>query len=265
MLCFVRTYTKKWGINMAVIRVEKTSNYTVMSNHHLRNKDMSLKSKGLMSLMLSLPPSWDYSIGGLVAICKESHTSIRSALKELEANRYLIRKRVNGEKGYFSYEYILYEMPLPHDGNQHTAEKDTEKGHADEGHAENNRQLNKDSLITKELITNELNTEEINKENELENILISSVTNSSLRDLYKDYIEMRKEIEAPLTTRGLKMLIQRNERLSNLNIEVQKILLETATINNWKNIYSPNENNAPSYVKENKLLKELHDIYGLND
>ena len=88
---------------MAVIRVEKTQNYTVMSNHHLRNKELTLKAKGLMSLMLSLPPTWDYSIGGLVSICKESHTSIRSALKELEQNRYLIRERINSEKGYFTY------------------------------------------------------------------------------------------------------------------------------------------------------------------
>jgi hypothetical protein len=121
---------------MAVIRVQKTENYTVMSNNHLRNKELSLKAKGLMSLMLSLPPSWDYSIGGLVAICKESHTSIRSALKELEENRYLIRKRVNTEKGYFAYEYTLYEIPLPH----------TENLHAVNTHAENRIQINKDKL-----------------------------------------------------------------------------------------------------------------------
>lgn len=124
---------------MAVIRVQKTENYTVMSNNHLRNKALSLKAKGLMSLMLSLPPSWDYSIGGLVSICKESHTSIRSALKELEENRYLIRKRVNTEKGYFAYEYTLYEIPLPHTGNQHT-----DKTHTGKGRAEKRTQINKD-------------------------------------------------------------------------------------------------------------------------
>ena len=127
---------------MAVIRVQKTENYTVMSNNHLRNKELSLKAKGLMSLMLSLPPSWDYSIGGLVSICKESHTSIRSALKELEENRYLIRKRVNTEKGYFAYEYTLYEIPLPHTGNQHT-----DKTHAGKGRAEKRTQINKDKFM----------------------------------------------------------------------------------------------------------------------
>jgi hypothetical protein len=112
-----------------------------MSNNHLRNKELSLKAKGLMSLMLSLPPSWDYSIGGLVAICKESHTSIRSALKELEENRYLIRKRVNTEKGYFAYEYTLYEIPLPHTENLHAV-----KTHADKRHAENRTQISKEKI-----------------------------------------------------------------------------------------------------------------------
>lgn len=139
---------------MAVIRVQKTDNYTVMSNHHLRNKELSLKAKGLMSLMLSLPPQWDYSIGGLVAICKESHTSIRSALKELEQNQYLVRERKNNEKGYFIYEYTLYEMPEPHIGNVHT-----DIAHTEKRHTEKRRQINKDEL-NKDL----LNKEELNKD-----------------------------------------------------------------------------------------------------
>ena len=127
---------------MAVIRVAKTENFTVMSNHHLRNNNLSLKAKGLMSLMLSLPPEWDYSVGGLAAICKEGATAVRSALKELEENCYLIRERKNSEKGYFVYEYTLYEIPdLSHAENLHTAD-----AHAEETHTENHTQLNKDSL-----------------------------------------------------------------------------------------------------------------------
>ena len=132
---------------MAVIRVEKTQNYTVMSNHHLRNKEMSLKAKGLMSLMLSLPPTWDYSIGGLVSICKESHTSIRSALKELEQNRYLVRQRINNEKGYFTYEYTLYEIP-------HTENLHTDKVRAAKGRTENRTQISK-KKVSKEKVNKE--------------------------------------------------------------------------------------------------------------
>lgn len=140
---------------MAVIRVQKTDNYTVMSNHHLRNKNLSLKAKGLMSLMLSLPPSWDYSIGGLVAICKESHTSIRSALKELEQNKYLIRIRINNEKGYFSYEYNLYEIPhIPHIENLHAAKPQAAKRHTENRTQIKKEKVNKDKL-KKDLVIKE--------------------------------------------------------------------------------------------------------------
>lgn len=72
---------------MAVIRVEKTKNYTVMSNYHFKEKEMSLKAKGLLSLMLSLPDNWDYTIAGLVTICKENESAIKSALDELKIFR----------------------------------------------------------------------------------------------------------------------------------------------------------------------------------
>lgn len=74
---------------MSVIRVEKTKNYTVMSNYHFKEKEMTLKAKGLLSLMLSLPDNWNYSIAGLVAICKENETAIKSALKELQNFGYV--------------------------------------------------------------------------------------------------------------------------------------------------------------------------------
>ena len=74
---------------MAVVRIYKNKNYTVMSNHHLREKKMSLKAKGLLSVMLSLPEDWDYSINGLVSICKESELAVKNALKELKEFGYL--------------------------------------------------------------------------------------------------------------------------------------------------------------------------------
>ena len=238
---------------MAVIRIQKTDNYTVMSNHHLRNKDMSLKAKGLMSLMLSLPPNWDYSIGGLVAICKESHTSIRSAVKELEDNNYLIRERKNNEKGYFVYEYTLYEMPQPHTGNQHTAKVD-----ADTTHTENRRQISKE-----ELNTNKLSIDEENKEKEINDILVSSVYNEELFELYKDYIQMRIEMDAPLTPKGLQMLIKRCERLSKNNVKVQCLLLENSLLNGWKNVFLPTETELELASQETR--EDLKTLFGLSD
>lgn len=243
---------------MSIFRVNKTKNYTVLSNHHFKEKNMSLKAKGLLSLMLSLPDDWNYSIAGLVSLSKDGKDSVMAALAELEKFRYLNRVRTTNSKGQFSgVEYNIYEEPQPE--NPVAEKQNSDNQNAEKSNSGKPPLLN--TKFTKNLsnkVIKELNTKEI----EMEAIIISSVSNESLRDLYRDYIEMREGINAPLTERGLKMLIQRNERLSGLNIEVQKILLETAIINNWKNIYSPNESNAPSYVKENKLLRELHDIYG---
>ena len=99
---------------MAVFRIEKTRDYTVMSNHHLRNTNLSLKAKGLLSLMLSLPEEWDYTTKGLACICKDGVDSICAGVRELEEQGYVIRERVrnlNGQLG--SIEYTILEKPGP--------------------------------------------------------------------------------------------------------------------------------------------------------
>lgn len=97
---------------MAVFRVEKTRDYTVMSNHHLRNKTLSLKAKGLMSLMLSLPEDWDYTTKGLAYICKDGVDAICATVKELERRGYLTRQRVRDERGRLGdIEYTIHEQP----------------------------------------------------------------------------------------------------------------------------------------------------------
>ena len=99
---------------MTVMRTFKNKNYTVMSNTHLRDKNLSLKAKGLLSVMLSLPDNWNYSIAGLVAICKENETAIKSALNELKKNGYLIVNKLKpskATKGKIGYEYLIFETP----------------------------------------------------------------------------------------------------------------------------------------------------------
>ena len=99
---------------MAVFRIEKTRDYTVMSNHHLRNTDLSLKAKGLLSLMLSLPEDWDYTMKGLARICKDGIDSISAGIRELETQGYLIRERIRNENGQLgSIEYTILEQPKP--------------------------------------------------------------------------------------------------------------------------------------------------------
>ena len=94
---------------MTVFRIEKTKDLTVMSNHHLRNKTLSLKAKGLLSLMLSLPEDWDYTTKGLAQIGKEGVDSISTALKELEKHGYLTRHRIRYKNGrYYSISSSIY-------------------------------------------------------------------------------------------------------------------------------------------------------------
>lgn len=114
---------------MAVMRVHKNANYTIMSNHHFKEKKMSLKAKGLLSLMLSLPDDWDYSINGLATLSKDGKDSVMSALKELEAFGYLIRTRLTDERGRFAgYDYDIFEEPksAPYSEIPKTENSDTE-------------------------------------------------------------------------------------------------------------------------------------------
>ena len=99
---------------MAVFRVERNKGYTVMSNHHLRNKDLTLKAKGLLSQMLSLPEDWDYTLAGLSHINRESIDAIRTAVWELEKAGYITRRQGRDEKGKMTaIEYTIYEQPQP--------------------------------------------------------------------------------------------------------------------------------------------------------
>lgn len=99
---------------MAVFRIEKTRDYTVMANHHLRNTSLSLKAKGLLSLMLSLPEDWDYTTKGLAKICKDGVDSICSAVSELEVYGYVIRERIRNSKGQLTdIQYTILEHPKP--------------------------------------------------------------------------------------------------------------------------------------------------------
>lgn len=128
---------------MAVIRVNKTGDYTVMSNAHFKEKEMSLKAKGLLSLMLSLPDTWDYSIAGLVTLSKDGKDSVMNALSELEELGYLVRTKVIDDKGRFAgYDYNIYENPQ-------TGKPYAENPNTDKPNTENPPQLN-----TKQFNTN---------------------------------------------------------------------------------------------------------------
>ena len=225
-----------------VFRVEKNREFVVMSNKFLRNKQMSLKAKGLLALCLSLPDSWDYSMNGLVAICKENITAVRSALKELEEHGYLKINKLKNDKGHFTYEYVIYEHPDPEN-------LPLEKQYVESLPVEKPIQQS----IEKEIIEEE-NIDEIN-------LYIKEHAYAAIWTLLNDYLEMRKEIGAPISLRGLKMLLTRIEKLSNGNMTIQRLMLENAILNKWKNVYKPKEQEIKASLDAN--TNELKMFYGL--
>jgi hypothetical protein len=231
-----------------------------MSNNHFKERGLSLKAKGLLSLMLSLPDDWNYSISGLVKLSKDGKDSVMSALAELETFGYLTRVRTHNDKGHFSgVEYNIFEEPQ---GKKANAEKpNAEEAKAEKSNAEKPPQLNTKELNTKELNKKESNTNIYIENKDLSNIINENVVNEELRELYQDYIEMRKNMNQPITARGLKMLIKRCEILSSMNVRIQKLLLETSIINNWKNVYAPNEKEVANMNKA--AVQELKQFYGL--
>ena len=140
---------------MAVFRVERNKGYTVMSNHHLRNKELTLKAKGLLSQMLSLPEDWDYTLAGLAHINRESIDAIRTAIWELEKAGYITRRQGRDDKGKMTaIEYTIYEQPQPPEldcpilENPTAANPILENPTTDNPTSENPTQLNKDILKT---------------------------------------------------------------------------------------------------------------------
>ena len=164
---------------MAVFRVERNTGYTVMSNHHLRNKELTLKAKGLLSQMLSLPEDWDYTLAGLSHINREKIDAIREAVKELEKAGYIVRSRERDEKGRLrGADYVIYEQPqppaepAPGDGQPPTLDYPTlenptldnptlEKPTQEKPTLENPTQLNKDISSKEQSITDLSSTHSI--------------------------------------------------------------------------------------------------------
>lgn len=203
---------------LSVIRVEKTKNYTVMSNYHFKEKTMSLKAKGLLSLMLSLPDNWDYSIAGLVAICKENETAIKSALKELQQFGYVKVDKIMPDKtesGRIEYVYNIYEKPKQEDKKQCV-----ENLHVEIQRVENHTQLN----------TNKLNTNKLNTKNNIkENFKKKSKIDHKLESIEKKCLEYDLEDEViEILSRFFRNLLENNKLVTD--DKVNAILAKLAEV-----------------------------------
>ena len=143
---------------MAVYRVEKTHDYTVMANHHLRDERLSLKAKGLLSMLLSLPDDWEISIRGLASIVTDGVGAVQTGINELIEAGYIVRRRQHADTGAFAgFEYIIHEVPPctenpytadPYTGKPYTGKPYTENPYTGKPYTENPAQSSKDKLST---------------------------------------------------------------------------------------------------------------------
>ena len=227
---------------MAVMRIHKTKNYTIMSNHHFKEKGLSLKAKGLLSLMLSLPEDWNYSVSGLVRLSKDGKDSVMSALGELEKYGYLHREKITNEKGqYTGIEYNIFEEPQTDFPS--AVKQNAGKQQAGKQNAENQIQLNTNRLTTKN------NKIIYNINNYIH--LLDLVPDDHLRNLYVSFLENRNAMGEPMTVKGVEMLIERVREIAGIDFDRQKSLVRNAVINNWKNVYMPQEE-EPDTIKNLK-------------
>lgn len=228
---------------MAVIRTIKNENYTTMCNTHLRDKNLSLKAKGLLSMMLSLPDKWHYSVKGLEGICKESKNTINSVLNELEDNNYLVRRRRYRNGKISEWEYIIFENNENHDEELlHLKNEDIENEDIEIQDIEN-RDVYK---ITKELNTKELNTNEYKEKNikkESVNSVISEYTeNKDLQDALHDFVDMRTKARKPLTVRAMKLSLNELDKLA-VDDMTKIAIVNQSIMHNWLTFYKLQNNN----------------------
>lgn len=228
---------------MAVIRTIKNENYTTMCNTHLRDKNLSLKAKGLLSMMLSLPDKWHYSVKGLEGICKESKNTINSVLNELEDNNYLVRRRRYCNGKISEWEYIIFENNENHEEELlHLKNEDIENEDIENEDIEN-RDVYK---ITKELNTKELNTNEYKEKNikkESVNSVISEYTeNKDLQDALHDFVEMRNKARKPLTVRAMKLSLNKLNELA-LDDVTKIAIVNQSIVHSWSTFYKLQNNN----------------------
>lgn len=235
-------YIKENG--MSVIRVNNTKGFTVMSNYHFQDKEISLKAKGLLGLMLSLPSNWDYSVNGLVAIVKENKAAVQTALKELEEHKYLKRTRVQDETGRFDYIYDIYEKPydkLPWTENQCTDIQCTEVQCTENQPQINTNKQSTNKQNTKELNTNEYKEKNIKKES-VQSVIAEYTENKDLQDALHGFVEMRNKARKPLTARAMKLSLNKLNELA-LDDVTKIAIVNQSIVHSWLTFYKLQNNN----------------------
>lgn len=263
--------------NASVVRVHKNTDFTIMSNHHLRNMKLSLKAVGFMSKLLGLPDDWCYSIAGLVKICKEGETAVRSALHELIDEKYVYVEKLPpnySKSGRFEYVYHIYEIPyedMP-DGLEcpelfikkqeekqaesalNAEKQDTENPHLESQGIENQGQLNTYISNTKESSTKECNAA----------VSVSRKSSSKKKVNKKNYAEavtMTEEEYQKLTQQHTKAFVDKCiEILNNYKLSSGKqYKSDYHTILNWVV-----ERVSKDYPQLDRVVSAQESVYDVN-
>jgi hypothetical protein len=225
---------------MTVFRVHKNENFTVLSNYHFKEREMSLKAKGLLSLMLSLPETWDYSAAGLVKLSKDGKDSVNATLKELEKFGYLKRTQVFNDNGTFGgYNYEIFEKP---NTDAKTEKPSTDKPFTEKPSTGNPQQLNNKELNNKELSIKEGEGERKtdNSRTTYDAIINGKIFDDKVKKALYEFIKMRAMIKKPLTNFALEITIDKLLKMS-LDPNTQVEILENAVFNNWHDIKKPTQ------------------------
>lgn len=217
---------------MAVVRVEKNTNYTTMCNEHLKDMNLSLKAKGLLSIMLSLPDEWYYSVKGLKAICKESINTINGILQELEENDYLLRNRVYCNGKISEWEYVIFESKENKKLYLENLDIKNEDIENEDIENEDVYKYTKQSN-TKELSTNKSSTKKY-KETYV-SILDSYTTNEELKESLQSFIEMRKKMKG-FTVNAFKLNLKKLDKLA-IDDYTKTEIVNQSVMNSWRGFF----------------------------
>ena len=250
---------------MAVFRVEKTNDYTVMANHHLRNHALSLKAKGLLSQMLSLPEDWDYTLSGLAEINRESKDAIRAAVQELEQAGYIQRRQTQDKGGKFAgNEYVIREIPCPPDADSQEEPPEasgepllenptTEKPSTEKPSPENPTQLNKD-ISSKDIKEKNKKEKPGLDEPALRQLLAQKIreaqkpdwTRTQMNGLYQSLVDLYDPGRQVRKARPMRTEASVNRTFAKLaewhgsDILGMIDTVETAIANGWQGVQPPN-------------------------
>ena len=249
---------------MPVIRVNRTKDYTVMANYHFRDKNLSLKAKGLLSMMLSLPNGWGYSVEGLAKLSSDGRASVMAALKELEKFHYLKRSQARDNSGKLGEAiYDIYEQPW-------SEKPTTVKPTTEKPTAENRTLLNTNRLNTKVLNTNNKKVSKSQSARPVENFdsIIESATESSeLREALIEFVKFRKLIKKPMTNKALELIIGKLNKIATTDRERVEILNQSIE-RGWAGVFAlkSDEPQARSYQPQVNPMK-LYNMpnYGLKE